>query len=155
MNEMLAGLTKAAHYLVLKMKDRVSANNLPNKISEAMSIGNANIFGESDAGIEITISLDPETGAPMAGAYEWGSGIHDPENPHLIPIAAKNASNLVFWWERESKWFVGPKLPYGHPGVAPRPYIEPTIRDEMEAIKSIVGTEVKAAIITSLREINV
>lgn len=33
------------------------------------------------------------------------------------PIVAKNAPNLVFFWEREQRWFVGPMV--NHPGSTP------------------------------------
>jgi hypothetical protein len=35
--------------------------------------------------------------------------------PHSI--VAKNAPALIFYWQRESKWFVGPSV--NHPGSAP------------------------------------
>lgn len=44
-----------------------------------------------------------------------------PTKPHLI--VARNHPNLVFWWVRESKWFVGPLV--HHPGTAGKGYIAP------------------------------
>ena len=148
-NSLIAGLTRAANHFVMRMKDKVAQNGLPQAISDATSLGTANVSGET-VSIEVTIDLKE---APMAAAFEWGSGLHRTKGgAGLYPIAAKDAPNLVFWWERGNKWFVGAKLPYGHPGVAPRPYIKPTIVAEMPEIKRIVGQEVKASILIGIKE---
>jgi hypothetical protein len=143
------GLTRAMDHIVKKMKEKINQNNLPKVISDAIAQEPAQISG-NQASIDGTIDLQK---APMAAAFEWGSGLHSTKGPQeLYPIQAKNAPNLVFWWTRRSKWFVGKQLPYGHPGVAPRPYIEPTLISEIGEVKKIIGKEVKASIIIGVKE---
>lgn len=81
----------------------------------------------------------PISEAPDAGAWEYGSGLHRTKGtPGLYPIAAKNVPNLVFWWEKRSKWFVGPALPFGHPGIVARPYLRPALWDNVQRILEIM-----------------
>lgn len=47
------------------------------------------------------------------------------------PIDAVNAENLVFYWEREGKWFKGPHV--DHPGNPPQPFMEAGF-EEMDRI---------------------
>lgn len=135
-NALLSSLTEAANLFVVRMSQRVASNNLPRAIINGTTIKPAQLLGNGNA--SITIEID----APMAGAFEFGSGLHDPDNPHLIPIKAINAPNLVFWWERGNKLFVGKQLPYGHPGVAPRPYIVPTMEEVKGEIAQMIGQKV-------------
>jgi hypothetical protein len=44
-----------------------------------------------------------------------------PTRPH--PITARNSPNLVFYWERAGRWFIGPSV--SHPGTSGKHYIEP------------------------------
>jgi len=80
--------------------------------------------------IEVSVSLKK---APEAGAYEYGSGIHATRGtPGTYPIVAKNAPNLVFWWEKKDKWFVGSSV--NHPGVAARPYLAPAVKERRRSL---------------------
>ena len=151
-NSLLSGLTQSANRLVARMKNKVSQNGLPQAISNAMSIEPA-VATESGGSIDIVIDLNEDSGAPMAAAYEWGSGLHSTKySPQLIPIPQRKPGPLHFYWENRGKWFYGAKLPFGHPGVAPRPYIEPSIEEELPEIKRIIGQEVKASILIGIKE---
>lgn len=142
-------LTTSMTYLFVKIVDKVMTNNLPRQITDAMKMGMPQVTGNSGF-IETKIDLKI---APMAAAYEWGSGTHRTKGvPGLYPIRAVKAPKLVFWWEKGNKWFIGKELPYGHPGVEPRPYIEPSIKESMPAIKEIVAKEVKATVIIGIKE---
>jgi hypothetical protein len=83
--------------------------------------------------------------APDAAAWEYGSGIHDPNTPHLIPIAAKNAGMLVFWWANRGKWFKGKALPIGHPGIKMRSYLRQSLLDNREAIRQRIAQSIQEA----------
>lgn len=93
--------------------------------------------------IKISVKLDD---APEARAYELGSGIHG-EYGTTYPIDAKNVSNLVFFWEKRQKWFVGPHV--DHPGVEARPYLFPAGRKQEQPIRDAllraVGSTVSVA----------
>jgi hypothetical protein len=73
--------------------------------------------------------------APDAGAWEYGSGLHRTKgSPAKYSIDAINAPNLVFYWEREGRWFKG--LHVNHPGIAARPYLRPALKNNVERIKA-------------------
>lgn len=93
-------------------------------------------------GIKIFVKL---ADAPDAGAWEYGSGIHDPVNPHLIPISAKNAPMLVFWWSNRNKWFKGKALPIGHPGIKMRSYLRQPMLDNQENIRQQIAKGIQEA----------
>lgn len=96
-------------------------------------------------GKEITVYI-PLDKAPEARAYELGSGIHSTGNtlsPNQqgpggkINIDAKNVPNLVFFWQRENRWFVGPHV--NHPGVAAKPYLGPAIIKHGKSIRGLIN----------------
>ena len=145
----ISSLNRIANHFVIKMKDKIDAVDAPKVIKNAISITPATVSGDSGR-IEVVIDLKT---APMASAYEWGSGLHATKySPMLYPIPTVKPGPLHFFWEERGKWFFGAKLPFGHPGVAPRPYIEPTLIAELPEMKKIVGGEVKAQIIIGLKE---
>lgn len=101
----------------------------------------------------ITINLkDEEGGAPEARAYEFGSGIHS-EGPNAKKekylITPKKGKYLAFQWEKANPNI--PRLPDGrvllksvkHPGVAPKPYIQPAIDDMKKGIKGAISRRIK------------
>lgn len=45
--------------------------------------------------------------------------VHEGANPHVIE--ARNVPNLVFWWERENRLFVGKRV--NHPGNPPNRFL--------------------------------
>ncbi len=100
-----------------------------------------------------TIVVDGKegSGAPQAAAYEFGSGEHRTrisvrgEGPGLYPIEAVNVPLLKFWWKKRNVLFVGPWLPYGHPGVAPRPFLQPAIDKNLDDLKSNLAGAFKNA----------
>jgi hypothetical protein len=83
--------------------------------------------------------------APDAAAWEYGSGLHDPVQPHLIPIAAKNKPMLAFWWSNRGKWFKGKALPIGHPGIKMRSYLRQPMLDNQEAIRQRIAQGIQEA----------
>lgn len=94
--------------------------------------------------IRIEVSLDEKDGAPEARAYELGSGIHSTSNtvsPNQqgpggkISIDKVNAPNLVFFWEKMDRWFIGPHV--DHPGVEAKPYLFPAGRKNTEKIRKM------------------
>lgn len=126
--------------------------NAPSNIAKAFSVGSPMQNGAIYF-VDIMVSLKT---APAAAAYEWGSGIHSTkESPSLYPIKAKNAPELHFFWKERGKWFMGLELPFGHPGVAPRPYLVPTINDTKAEFKKILGQGFKAEVLQGVNKIEV
>jgi hypothetical protein len=151
------GLVLAADHFRNKMEAKERQNNLPKAISDATSIGTP-VQSGGQAYIDITISLNQ---APMAAAFEYGSGLHSEKGDRKkYLILPKNADVLAFpWGEAENLnpsvigvgnvEIVNQKafLPMvRHPGVQARPYIRPTIQDERKEIRRILGKEFVASI---------
>ena len=157
-NGILAGLTKVANLFVQKMKDKISQNRLPHKISEATSIGAAQQAG-SGAFIDVDIDLKK---APMAAAFEWGSGIHTQRGvPDTYPIVPRNKRVLAIPRARWSNFSPPPDVDpvilrkVNHPGVAARPYITPTLVENKAEFRKILGKELKAAIMLGVPPVTV
>lgn len=96
---------------------------------------------EADKTVTVRILLKTKV-APEAPAYEWGSGLHDKDNPHFIDINAVNVPNLMF--EGTNEW-EGQliRVPHvNHPGVKARPYIKPAVEKHRAELKKAVREEV-------------
>ncbi len=153
-SSLLKNLNIAGAFFRDKMFEKIDQVKAPRRIKEHTSVEQAKQEGNSYS-IDIVIDIS-EDAAPEAPAYEWGSGLQRTRGtPSLYPIEVKNAPNLVFWWEREQKLFVGKRLPIGHPGVEARPYINPTIKENMQEIKKIIGKDFKAAILAGTKRVEV
>jgi len=149
------GLVRIANLIVSAMKGKLGSGYPSGNpvygwipIQDTIFIGDVK---QDNIGTSITIELGGEK-APYAAAYEWGSGLHATKSaPRLYPIVAKNAPNLVFFWQERGKWFVGPRLPIGHPGVAPKPYIKPSIDENKVEMKKILAREFKIAVLAGTK----
>lgn len=151
-NSILAGLVRVASLFVARMKAKVSSNGLPSKISDSTYIGEAQ-SNESSSSIEIRIDMS-KNGAPMAAAFEWGSGIHRtrgqagtyPIEGH--PLLAIPRSR---WPNYEPPPDVDPVIlpAVNHPGVAARPYIQPTLEDAsfQQEARKILGQSFKEQVL--------
>lgn len=87
-----------------------------------------------------TVSINIST--TKAGmAFEHGSGIHDPKHPHFIDINAVNVPNLIFEGTNsfEGQIIVTPHV--NHPGVAPKPFLQPAKDKHREEIKRKLSEE--------------
>jgi hypothetical protein len=135
-------LSEEAGRIAEKARDNASwSKTIPSAISSSEAKKSGGTF-------ESTIKIDLKV-APQAAAFEYGSGLHRTKGtPGLYAIEAKNASELHFWWEKGQKWFKGAALPYGHPGVAPKPYLQPAIESE----RGKVVSRLREAFIKSYRD---
>lgn len=95
--------------------------------------------------ISINLILNTKV-APEAAAYEWGSGIHDPNSPHYITIRPKRKKYLVFEGTND---FAGQTIftqHVEHPGVEARPYLKPAIEETRAKNKEDLNKEVSSKI---------
>ena len=135
------GLIKGAEFFVSKMEQKIDSEGLPDKIKKATSISSPVVKNE---GGYIDIVIDLKT-APMAAAFEYGSGIHGEEGKkYKIP---EDADYVAFPRERWAKYKPPPERSsfvftyVMHPGVKEIPYIRPTISDYRKEISKIIGKE--------------
>lgn len=73
-NQVLAGLSAAANLVSQQIAQNVISENLPGEIVSNMIVQAPVQDSETSAHVDIVINLD-EGAAPMAGAFEFGSGI--------------------------------------------------------------------------------
>jgi hypothetical protein len=167
-NGLQKGLIEAANYLAEKVKQKLDSGHYPSgndsfrpnysSIQDTITVGTPE---GTDNNLSITVSMGGEN-APYAVAYERGSGIRG-EKKEDYTIASKNRSLLAFLWKYPSP--LGRKLTPGdeevafqeiqHPGIAPQPYLEPTINAEKDEIAKIIGREFKAAILYGQKRVEV
>jgi hypothetical protein len=157
-NSLLAGLTKAAAFFVDKMKQRLSGGKYPSAISDAISIDTAKTEGNSSY-IDITIDMHKGK-APMAAAFEFGSGEHAMRgNRGRYKIPAGATGYLAFPISKWPNYSPPPNVDVAvfpgaiskkdyvmHPGIEPNQYIAPTMVETKDEIAKMIGQSVKEAI---------
>jgi hypothetical protein len=167
-NNILASLTKVAGFFVEQMKRKIEEVKAPTAIGENTTIDPAQ---ETNEGCSIDIVI--KHGAAMA--FEYGSGIHGKKGEKYIIEPTKRAA-LAFEWEEAknispSNPYIpipsAPRLTYSrtsgrimlpyvmHPGVAPRPYVHPTIEENKEEMKKILGQGFKAMLMEGKKPIEI
>jgi hypothetical protein len=101
-------------------------------------------------------SIEVHATHPAVAAFEYGSGIHATRGKKgLYPIKAKNKSELHFFWENRGKWFMGYELPFGHPGVEARPFMKPTLQENQEEFKKILGQAFRVEIMKDTAKVEI
>lgn len=148
-NAILAKLTEIANICAEKMKSNVSSQRAPHEIIDAIHVGQAKTSSDNQHSVDITIPLGE---APMAAAYEWGSGEHatrGDKKKYRIPTDGE--AEMFFPKADWPQYSPPPPAPdvfkFGHvmhPGVAPRPYIQPAIDDTLKEAKTMLKEEVLA-----------
>lgn len=111
------------------------------RIPRAIKVGNVT---STQSTASISILLDTSI-APQAAAFEHGAEWH--------PIDAKNFPNLVFIGTNEfaGKWVRVPHVE--HPGIAPRPFIQPAKDKHREQNLAELRAAVGAGIRLSIRAV--
>ena len=150
-----ASLARVGSFFAEKMKQKIKDVKAPSKIAEHVSVSSP-VVGDRESYVDIVIDTNKEHGAPMAGAFEWGSGIHGKGGDKYIikgnPLLAIPASR----WPNK-KYNDDPAiLPFvNHPGVAARPYIEPTIKENKDEIRKILAQGFKASILSEVQKVTI
>lgn len=95
--------------------------------------------------ISINILMNTRV-VPEAPAFEYGSGVHDPKNPHFITIRARRKPYLVFEGTNEYSGMIIRTKQVQHPGVKARPFIAPAIEETRQKNKEDLNKEVSSNI---------
>lgn len=165
-DDLIANMTKMAGIVANEIRSQAKNQRVP-YVDRALSITPAEISKDKTE-IRIKIIIDTtETGAPAAGAYEWGSGERATVGPIeriTIPSNRKFDSKLLVWpkedWPTYDPSYYTPPRPQPdwhvyrevhHPGVFPRPFIRPAISMHMMDIISLMGEGVVAQIMSKLK----
>jgi hypothetical protein len=109
-------------------------------------------------GLGIYVRVDLSI-APMARAFEYGSGIHatrDTMSPQQIgprgKILIMGNPLLSFPGTNEFKGQTIITPVVRHPGVAPRPFLAPAIQENRDRIRKILSQAVRTSISKTIRE---
>jgi len=158
--KMLSVLTKMAGKIAAdamtnaSTKTTSNGKNLPSEIVDAIGVGKVKSSGNGRYSISVEVDLGI---APMAAAYEFGSGERGKEGQDY-PIVAKDAPALAFMWKYPSPlgrkmkpmdefvYFPKPNAVM-HPGVEAVPYLTPAIKDNMQALKLQIALSARQAIV--------
>lgn len=109
------------------------------KNAAGIKLGTAHVTKQT---VTIDIIFDTKR-SPWLPAYEWGSGIHATrKNAGKYTISAFNTPNLVFEGTNEWQGQIIQVPGVQHPGVKPRPFLEPAKRKHREEIKRMFAEEV-------------
>lgn len=120
-----------------------------------------------NGGLSVRVIVDLKK-APQAGAFEFGSGLHDPSNPSTYRIDPNKAPYLVFFWTPQSIPWRSPKFHsiiksgagtsgkyffnyVDHPGVKARPYLRPSRDANIPVIRQILGESFRTVLISRIR----
>lgn len=143
-----AALLRSGDLLAGQIKINVRDKGLPDDISKSTEVEPPERM-ENIQFIDVVVHTG-ENEAPMAGAFEWGSGLHSTKGePAKYPIDPIKGEYLAFEWENEPKIIQerAPHLPDGrvllkhvdHPGVRPEPYMAPAIQEKNDEIARTIG----------------
>ncbi len=153
-------LTVAADHFKDVMSREIDAVNAPSKIKKHISVGTAQQKG-NQLSIDVVIDTSKDA-APMAPAYEWGSGEHATRGKTGEYPIPKEQTGVKFPKERWPQYEPPPSAPdfffftqIMHPGVAPRPYIAPAIQESRQKMKEILGKNFKASILIGVPKVEV
>jgi hypothetical protein len=112
---------------------------------------------EWQGGLGIYVKVDLSA-APMARAFEYGSGIHSTHatlSPQQIGTGGKILIQgnplLVFPGTHEWEGQTIVTRVVRHPGVAPRPYLKPAIQENRDRIREILSQAVRTSISKTIR----
>ena len=141
------------------------------RIPNAIKVGTAEIIGQGKYSISIIVDTTPDedwrspnpNSAPMARAYEYGSGVHGKYGA-TYPIRPKDAPMLAFDWPNHDPDFPAGKKYIGysnqgnflfnyvdHPGVRPKPFLKPAIEQNKPSIKAKIVQTFKRGLLDSIK----
>lgn len=152
---MLRVLNEEASKIAEKARQNASWSS---KIPGAIRSNPAEII--SDGVYQVSITVDTsENGAPMARAFEYGSGeraTRGEKKDYKIP---KEPTGVSFLWKYPSP--LGRKKVPGdefvsfaqiyHPGVAPKPYLRPAFEKNKPSMKTRFASFIKRGLLDSIK----
>jgi len=168
-----ADLLEVGKVVAQKLKAAISTADYPEEMGSNVAIGIPVVekVGMFSSNGHIDIYIDGKR-APMAAAFEWGSGEHATRGPiGTYIIEPKDATRLRFEWNPDFIPWKSPKFAgvvgatrddtqgtyffhwVDHPGIAPRPYLDRVIQEAMPEVLKIVGLGTTGRLISGLKTV--
>jgi len=145
---MLAKLNEIAVFFVDKVKQKIDDVNAPKAIKGNIFIGSPMALGEGRMYIDVTFDH------PTAHAYEYGT------DAYRIPNSGEKF--MAFPREKWPQYNSSKPAPayfvfthVNHPPIQARPYIRPTIIENKEEMRKILGQAFKAEILRGVKKLTV
>ncbi len=149
---------------VRKMFENIDTKRVPRVVKQATTVGNVERISNDRQKIDVVINLRQ---APMALAYEFGSGLHAERDVNkTYTIKPRERRALAFFWPgRTSNYprgrkYIGPapdgRLMFNyvdHPGIRARPYIRPALESTLEELDEHILRHLTAQIILGEDEV--
>jgi hypothetical protein len=151
--KIVKALEQSANRIANDAKRNADNQGLPSIVANSIEVGEIENLGDGSYSISIVVDIDEKTGAPMAPAYEYGSGERGPEGQDYPITPRPGTPALAFLWKYPSP--LGRKVkPYDeavvfqkvmHPGVEARPFLQPAIDANKVKIGGIFAPLLKQA----------
>lgn len=151
-NEILAALVRTAISFKKYLSEEIDSNRLPSKIKNATYIGQVQ-SNENTMSIEIKIDGNE---APMAAAFEYGSGLYRTRGkaPSFVDIyPTGNKKVLAIPRSRWPSYSPPPDVDpvrlahVEHPGVIARPFVKPALLKHKTERRKELGQAFKAQVL--------
>lgn len=141
---MMPSLTFVGNLFATQAKAKANSVRAPGNIQDAFYLDSPNQQGTI---FYIDVHIDLKI-APAAAAYEWGSGIHAKFGEAKEYPIPREPTGVSFPKERWPNYKPPPgkSIPdyfyfdqISHPGVAARPYLQPTLEEHIQEYSNLLG----------------
>jgi hypothetical protein len=142
----LKALTQEASKIAEKAKQNA---NWSSDIPGAIRVEPAEVDSAGNYSVNIVVNLS-EDGAPMAAAFEYGSGVHGEKGKKYVIDPKEGNDHLAFPLSRWPNYMPPPNVSRGfrfpgtvsrkafvmHPGVRARPFLRPAIEANKPSLRA-------------------
>lgn len=149
-NEIVAALVRVAISFKKYLSEEIDSKRLPSLIKDAIYIDQPQ-SNENNVSIEIKIDGNE---APMAAAFEYGSGLHRTRGtPSFIDIYPRNKPFLAIPRSRWPSYVPPPDVDpvilrhVQHPGIVARPFVLPAILKNKTELRTELGRAFKTQVL--------
>jgi hypothetical protein len=166
-NFMLAALAQSAALLVSKMQARLTPGQYPQAIKDSIT---QTAPRQDRGGYSVEVHVGGSS-APMAFAFEYGSGLHATRKPaekYRIAPRPNGPGYLAFPTSRWPNYSPPPNVNVArfpgaisnkgfvmHPGIVARPFVGPSVDDSRAEVRAILGRGFKATIMAGVKPVTV
>ena len=171
-SSLYADLLEVGKIVAQRWINVLSSGEYPDEMKSNIVVGDPEVAqgGMYSSSGQIYVYIDGKK-APMAAAFEWGSGEHATRGRiGTYKIEPKDASVLKFGWQPDFVPWTSPKFAgvilegagtegtyffqwVDHPGIAPRPYLAQVIREATPEVVKVLSLGTTGRFLSGLRDI--
>ena len=171
-SSLYADLLEVGKIVAQRWINVLSSGEYPDEMKSNIVVGEPEVAqgGMYSSSGQIYVYIDGKK-APMAAAFEWGSGEHATRGRiGTYKIEPKDTSVLKFGWQPDFVPWKSPKFAgvilegagtegtyffqwVDHPGIAPRPYLAQVIREATPEVVKVLSLGTTGRFLSGLRDI--